>query len=393
MMDSILIIAGENSGEKYGANLVNQFKQDYPRSQFKFWGIGGQEMEAAGVKLHFSVKDLAVVGIFEIISHLPRLKRIMQHIAHTAKDIRPRAAVLIDSPDFNLRLARKLKRLSIPVLYYVSPTVWAWRKNRLRSIKKYVTKMMLIFPFEEQIYADRKIPAVYIGHPLLEKLHTSLTKKKFFQKYELNPHKKLIALLPGSRQIEIRNHMPALIKAVEEIRTGYTCQFLLLCAENLSVSFLKNYIPPGVGNIKILHSDHYDALAASDLALSACGTANLEAALLETPVIAFYKVSNLSYAIGIRFVKIKYYSIVNILAGTPIIPELIQKNFTAKNLSRQVSRLLGSPALQTEMINKFKEIRSSLGEKKASAHAAGELGRLLDLPSPPGQNAHKNKSG
>ena len=376
-MDSILIIAGENSGEKYGAGLVHHFKKVYP--QFEFWGMGGQEMEAEGVKLHFSVKDLAMVGISEIISHLPRIKKIMQAITDAARDKLPQAAVLIDSPDFNLRLARKLKQLSIPVLYYVSPTIWAWRKNRLRAIKKYVTKMMLIFPFEEKIYADKNIPAVYIGHPLLDKLHLSLSKKQIYQKYSLSPQKKLIALLPGSRQIEIKNHMPALIKAAEEIGTNYACQFVLLRAENLSLPFLKSFLPPGI-DIKILNDDHYAAITASDLALSACGTANLEAALLGTPIISFYKVSKLTYALGIKFIKIKYYSIVNILAGTPVIPELIQENFTAENLSRQVSRILNSSAIQIEMTGKFKKIKASLGDKKASENAAGELCHLLGLP-------------
>ena len=377
-MDSILIIAGENSGEKYGAGLVHHFKKVNPK--FEFWGIGGQKMEAEGVKLHFSVKDLAIVGIFEIISHLTRIKKIMQHITDAAKDKLPQAAVLIDSPDFNLRLAKKLKHLSIPVLYYVSPTIWAWRKNRLRVIKKYVTKMMLIFPFEEKIYADKNIPAIYIGHPLLDKLHLSLSKKQIYQKYSLSPQKKLIALLPGSRQIEIKNHMPALIKAAEEIGTNYACQFVLLRAENLSLPFLKSYLPTGISDVKILNDDHYDAIAASDLALSACGTANLEAALLGTPIISFYKVSNLTYAIGIKFVKIKYYSIVNILAGTLVIPELIQKNFTAENLSHQVSRIFNSPAIQIEMTEKFKKIKESLGDKAASENAAGELCHLLGLP-------------
>lgn len=383
-MDSILIIAGENSGEKYGAGLVHNFKKVYP--QFEFWGMGGQEMEAEGVKLHFSVKDLAMVGIFEIISHLPRIKKIMQAITDAARDKLPQAAVLIDSPDFNLRLARKLKQLSIPVLYYVSPTIWAWRKNRLRAIKKYVTKMMLIFPFEEKIYADKNIPAVYIGHPLLDKLHLSLSKKQIYQKYSLSPQKKLIALLPGSRQIEIKNHMPALIKAAEEIGTNYACQFVLLRAENLSLPFLKSFLPPGI-DIKILNDDHYAAITASDLALSACGTANLEAALLGTPIISFYKVSKLTYALGIKFIKIRYYSIVNILAGTPVIPELIQENFTAENLSRQVSRILNSSAIQIEMTEKFKKIKASLGDKKASENAAGELCHLLGLPYPPNKHS------
>ncbi len=172
-MDSILIVAGENSGEKYGADLVHQFKKLHP--SLSFFGIGGKHMEREGVNLLFQVGELAVVGAFEIISHLPRIKKIFNKIKRETKRQKPSAAVLIDSPDFNLRLAKKLKKLSIPVLYYISPTVWVWRKGRLKTIKKTVNKMMLIFPFEEKIYEDYGIQASYVGHPLKERVRASLT--------------------------------------------------------------------------------------------------------------------------------------------------------------------------------------------------------------------------
>ncbi len=192
-MDSILIIAGENSGEKYGAALIHQFKKIHP--DCIFFGIGGSSMEAEGVRLLFSIDDLAIVGIIEIASHLPRLHRIFKLVLSEVRKELPIAAVLIDSPDFNLRLAKPLKKLSIPILYYISPTVWAWRKARLKLIKKTVAKMLLIFPFEKNIYKKNNIPAEYIGHPLLERIRTSFSKANFYLKYGLDPEKQLIALL------------------------------------------------------------------------------------------------------------------------------------------------------------------------------------------------------
>jgi len=376
-MDSILIVAGENSGEKYGAELVHQFKKLRP--SLNFFGIGGKHMATEGVHLLFPVEELAVVGVFEVISHLPRIKKIFNRIKKEIKRQKPSASVLIDSPDFNLRLAKKLKKLQIPILYYISPTVWAWRKGRLKTIKKTVEKMMLIFPFEEKIYEEYEIPAVYVGHPLKERVKASLPKEEFSKKYELDPKKKLIALLPGSRKSESKYHMPVLAQALERIRSEWDVQFVLLLAESLERNFLQNLVPRWLKGIKILSEDHYEAIASSDLILSACGTANLEAALLETPLISFYRISPLTYFFGHRLATIKNFSIVNILAGKRIIPELIQRDFTAENIYEETKKILDSESLRSEMIAHFRRIKILLGEKNASQNAARELERLINL--------------
>lgn len=374
-MDSILIIAGENSGEKYGADLVHQFKKLHP--SLSFFGIGGKHMEREGVNLLFPVEELAVVGVFEIISHLPRIKKIFNKIKREIKRQKPSAAVLIDSPDFNLRLAKKLKKLSIPVLYYISPTVWAWRKGRLKTIKKTVDKMMLIFPFEEKIYEDYGIPAVYVGHPLKERVKTSLTKDEFLEKHGLSAQKKLISLLPGSRRSELKYHLPVLAKALERIKNEWDTQFVLLLAENLEKNFLLSLIPPWLKGLKILDEDHYEAIASSDLVLSACGTANLEAALLETPLVSFYRISPLTYFFGHRLATIKNFSIVNILAGERIIPELIQRDFTPQNILEETKKIFDSEEQRSEMIAEFRRIKKILGEKTAPQNAARELEKLM----------------
>ena len=374
-MDSILIVAGENSGEKYGADLVHQFKKLHP--SLSFFGIGGKHMEREGVNLLFPVEELAVVGVFEIISHLPRIKKIFNKIKREIKRQKPSAAVLIDSPDFNLRLAKKLKKLSIPILYYISPTVWAWRKGRLKTIKKTVDKMMLIFPFEEKIYGEYGIPAVYVGHPLKERVKASLTKDEFLEKYGLSAQKKLISLLPGSRRSELKYHIPVLTEALERIKSEWDTQFVLLLAENLEKNFLLSLIPPWLKGLKILGEDHYEAIASSDLVLSACGTANLEAAFLETPLVSFYRISPLTYFFVHRLAAIKNFSIVNILAGESIIPELIQQDFTAQNIFEETKKIFNSEEQRSEMIAEFRKIKKILGEKTAPQNTAQELEKLI----------------
>ncbi len=379
-MDSIFIAAGENSGEKYGASLVRQFKKIHP--SYSFFGIGGKQMAAQGVELLHSVEDLGVIGGFEVISHLPRLKKIFDHVRREVRHRKPVASVLIDSPDFNLRLAKKLKKMSIPVLYYVSPTVWAWRKKRIKTIKKTVKKIILIFPFEEKIYAQAGIQAAYVGHPLLEKIKISLSRQEFFEKYGLNPGKKLIAVLPGSRKSELKYHMEVLTEALHRLRKEQDAQFVLLLAESLDRDLLSVHLPLLPGELKVLVEDHYEAISSSDLVLSSCGTANLEAALLERPLIAFYRISPISYSLGRWLVKINDFSIVNILAGKRIIPELIQNEFTAENIIKEANRIFDSDEERTKMIGHFKIIKKILGEKVASRNAALELQRLIsgDVP-------------
>jgi lipid-A-disaccharide synthase len=374
-MSSILIIAGEKSGETYGAGLIRQFKAIEPSS--RFFGIGGKRMEAEGVEILFPMENLAVVGIVEIVSQIPRIRKIFRRIHNEVKARNPKAAVLIDSPDFNLRLAKRLKKLDVPVLYYISPTVWAWRRGRLRAIKRNVSKMLLIFPFEEAIYKEEGIPARFVGHPLLERIHVAFGREEFCRKYGLDSKKKLIVLLPGSRATEIRFHLPVLIQALEIMRSAWDAQFVLVQADHLETDFYGRLVPEGLPGLTIIRQDAYEAMAAGDLILSACGTANLEAALLGTPLIAFYRLSPLTYIFGVKLVRIKNYSIVNILAGDRVVPELIQAAFTPDNLFREAKRILDSPDVRDAMKARFRDIRSSLGEAPASKNAALELDRLF----------------
>jgi lipid-A-disaccharide synthase len=383
MTGPVLVVAGESSGERYGAALVREFRRLSPETGF--FGVGGPRMAAEGVEILVPSEKLSVMGLFEVVAHIPRIRRIFGRLVREARRRRPAAAVLIDSPDFNLRLAKRLRRAGVPVLYYVSPTVWAWRKGRLKTIRRNVARMMLIFPFEERIYREAGIPAVYIGHPLSEQVRAEMGREAFLARHGLDPGKRLLLLLPGSRRGEVRRHLPVLAEAVREMRRDPGLQFALLLAEGIGRTEMEGLWPGPVDGLTFLERDGYEAMAAADVVLSSCGTATLEAALLGTPVVAFYKISPLTYLAGRRFVRIGRYSIVNILAGKDVVPELIQGGFTPGRLAGEALRILGSAEVRDRMRAEFREVCAGLGEGRASENAARELLRFLDAPERAGQ--------
>lgn len=374
-MKSILIVAGESSGDRHGARLVHEFRKK--NASIAFFGIGGPRLAQEGVELLFPMDKLAVTGLVEVLSRLRSLRRIFHRLDREAAARKPEAAVLIDSPDFNLRLAKRLKRLGVPVLYYISPTVWAWRRGRLKTIKRTVAEMLLIFPFEQEIYRRADIPAAFVGHPLTETVRSGLSRKEFFKKYRLGQRKKLICLLPGSRRGEIERHWPVLVRTIPLLLRSFSAQFVLVLAEGLDRDLVKRITDEKPDDLLVLGRDGYEAMAAADLVLSACGTANLETALLGTPLVAFYRLSPLTYYAGKGLVKVSRYSIVNILAGRPIVPELIQRRFTPQNLAAEAKKILESGEDQARQREEFQKLHAILGEKKASANAARKLEKLI----------------
>ena len=374
-MKSILIVAGENSGDSHGADVVREFKRRH--SDVVFFGVGGERLAEEGVEICSSIKELSAVGIFEVITRLPQIRRVFTLLENEVQARNPAAAILIDSPDFNLRLAKKLHKSGIPILYYISPTVWAWRSGRLKIIRRVVNRMCLIFPFEKKLYDDSGIPAVFVGHPLKDKVTARMSREEFLSEYSLPRQGPLITLLPGSRRTEIKNHMPVLISAARRLRTEIPAHFLLVLAESIDRNYLHRYLPRGEEGIDVLTRDGYDAVAHSDLVLSACGTANLETALLGTPFIAFYRLSPLTYYPFHRLVKIRAYSIVNILAGKTVVPELIQGRFSTAPLVGATKALLSSAERRAKMKEEFRRIVDLLGQEKASASVARELDGIV----------------
>jgi len=374
---SILIVAGENSGDKYGADLIRAYRRLDPTASF--FGVGGKDMAEVGAEIIFPLNQLNIIGVTEAVFSWRRVMKMLRRLAKEAAARQIRAAVLIDSPDFNLRLAPRLHREGVPVLYYISPTIWAWRQRRLQTIRRTVTKMLLIFPFEKEIYDSHQIPAVYVGHPLLERIKVNLDRNTFRQKYNLPLAEPLITLLPGSRPAEIRYHLPILIKSIDIIRNRAKATFLLLKAETIETDFIQQFIPKG-SRLQLLEQDKYEAMAASDLSLAACGTANMEACLLGTPLVAFYKLSPLVFYLGRNLVKIKHYSIVNILARKQVVPELIQSRMTPANIAEEALSLLASPEKAAAMKKEFNRLRQLLGEERAPLKAALELYNLVNPP-------------
>jgi len=374
-MKSILIVAGENSGDQHGADVVRELKKRH--ADMSFFGVGGTRLAEEGVEICSSVNELSAVGIFEVFSRLPRIRRIFLRLEKEVQTRNPAAAVLIDSPDFNLRLAKKLHASGVPVLYYISPTVWAWRSSRLKTIRRAVTRMCLIFPFEKKFYDEHGIPAVFVGHPLTGKVSACLTRDEFVAKYALPRNGHLITLLPGSRPTEVRNHLPVLVAAIRKLRAELPVHFLIVLAESIDPDFLNRYLPRGEKGVEVICRDRYDAIANADLVLSSCGTANLETALLGTPFIAFYRLSPLTYYPFRRLVKIPAYSIVNILAAKPVVPELIQGRFSCTRLVQEVKALLFSEERKAWMKEEFHRIARLLGQERAAERVAAELAQLV----------------
>ncbi|MFZ2055331.1 MAG: lipid-A-disaccharide synthase [Candidatus Aminicenantales bacterium] len=374
-MKSVLIVAGENSGDKHGADVVREFKKRHPDT--RFFGVGGRRLAEEGVEIICPIERLSAVGIFEVVTRLPHFRRIFSRIKRETQVRNPQAAVLIDSPDFNLRLAKMLHKIATPVLYYISPTVWAWRKNRLKTIRKVVTRMCLIFPFEKKIYEDHCIPASFVGHPLKGRVGTRLSRDEFLAKHSLPSEVRLITLLPGSRRTEVKNHLPVLVEVARRLQGELPVRFLLVQAGSVQRDFLDRYLPPGEPGIDILTEDGYEAVAYSDLVLSSCGTANLEAALLGTPFIAFYRLSPFTYYPFRRLVKVREYSIVNILAGRKVVPELIQRDFRADHLVLEIKELLFSEDKKSRMKNEFRRIDDLLGTESAAENVARELEAIV----------------
>ncbi len=374
-MREILIVTGESSGESYGVELIREIKKNFP--QLKFFGVGGEEMEKEGVELLFNIEQLSIIGILEVIPHLFRLLKIEKEILQQAEKRKPICSILIDSPDFNLRLAKRLRRIGIPVIYFISPTVWAWRRGRIKKIKKYVSLLLIIFPFEKEIYEREGVNYVFVGHPLKDRVKIDWNKDELKKNLSLNYKKTLISVLPGSRKSEIKNHLPVLMDSINELKKRLDFKAFLIKTPGMPEEFLKSYIKDS--DIEIVGEDRFKIMSCSDIALASCGTSNLELLLLGVPFIAFYKLSNLSYLIVKALARVKYASIVNILAGKEIIPELLQSKFSKNNIVERTLFLLNSEKEREKIKKEFEKIKDTLGDEGAISRSAQAIIKFLEL--------------
>jgi lipid-A-disaccharide synthase len=431
----ILISAGEASGEMYGAQLIEALRRAAEQKPAElrsagrtrasaptqavpldFFGAGGERMRAAGCDIIIDAKDLAVVGITEIFSHLPKILGLYKKLIRGADDRRPALAVLIDSPAFNWRVARQMRKRGIPVVYYVCPQFWAWRQGRVKLLRKYVNKALVIFPFEETFYRDRGVDATFVGHPLADLDLPAISREGYAQQPvwgrhslrlaplaqgrvcpPLDPAKPWITLMPGSRRKEVRMNLPTILEAAQRLGAAY--EFLLPVAPTLEPQFVRHLVETRLaasrqperpdtpntprkletGQAPSLHlvPEALPALHHSRAAIVASGTATVEAALMGTPFVMVYRVSPLTYALGKPRIKVPHYAMVNLIAGKEIVPELVQRKFTAGNIVAELNKVIPDGPTRQEMLRGLASVREGLKKPNGNQHPADRAARII----------------
>jgi len=403
----ILISAGEASGEMYGAQLMESLRRAAelrsagqpgaavptqpagldgrvarPHTSIEFFGAGGERMRAAGCEIIVDAKDLAVVGITEILSHLPKIFRLYQKLIRAADEKRPAIAVVIDSPAFNWRVARQMKKRGIPVVYYVAPQFWAWRQGRVKLLRKYVNKALVIFPFEEKFYRDRGVDATFVGHPLADLPAPAISREAYASENRIDAAKPWITLMPGSRRKEVRMNLLTILEAADRLGSGY--EFLLPVARTLDSSFLTELIAAlaatrQAASLQGVHlvPEALPALFHSRAGVVASGTATVEAAIMGTPFVMVYRVSPLTYALGKPRVRVPYFAMVNLIAEEEVVPELVQHKFTAENIVTELSKIIPDGEPQARMIERLAAVKARLRGTGSGAHPSETAAEII----------------
>jgi lipid-A-disaccharide synthase len=339
-----------------GAAVPTRASRSLQATQLEFFGVGGDRMRATGCETVVDSKDLSVVGISEILGHLPKIWRLFHKLIAEADKRQPGLAIVIDSPAFNWRVARAMHKRGIPVVYYVAPQFWAWRQRRVRLLRKYVTKALVIFPFEEKFYRDRGIDATFVGHPLANLQRPAIERRDYAAQHQLDPAKQWISLMPGSRVKEVRMNLPTILESAARLGTAY--KFLLPVAPTVDRGFLQTLI----GNRPSIHlvPETLPALAHSRAGIIASGTATVEAAIMGTPFVMVYRVSPLTYFLGRSRVKVPHFAMVNLIAGEEIVPELVQQDFSADNVVARLNQILPDGFARSKMIEGLARARAGL---------------------------------
>jgi len=380
----VIIVAGEASADLHGSHLVAALKRLDPG--LAFWGIGGSRLQEAGVRILFNSSDMAVVGLTEVVSRLATITRAYRTLKSILRKNRPALLILMDYPDFNLRLARAAKRFQVPVLYYIGPQVWAWRKGRVETIRRFVYRMAVILPFEKDFYRERGLHVEHVGHPLLEEIPMDLDGKKVRMELGLDQESPVLALLPGSRKEEVTNLLPVMVEAAERIRSTHArMKCLLPRASTIPAELLDGLLKKSSLDVRVIQGDVHRVLKACDLALVASGTATLEAAILETPMIIVYRVSSLSYWIGRMLISVPFIGLVNLVAGEEVVPELIQGDVTPERLAREALDILDHDDKRRDMVRKLRALRETLGRGSASERTARIALEMIEASSSGGE--------
>jgi lipid-A-disaccharide synthase len=373
----ILISAGEASGDMYAARLAAALRA---RADVHLFGMGGPRMREAGVELVADCAEVSLVGIVEIAKKLPALKRVFKRLLGETAQRKPRFAILTDFPGFHLRMARALKGQGVQNIYFVCPQFWAWRPWRANLVRRRFVRGLCIFPFEQDWYRARGVPADFIGHPLVGNVAAKRSREEFAALFELDAAKPIVVLLPGSRAGEIAHHMPPLVQSCHLIaRDRPAVQFVLALAPGMSKSQITPYLPLETP-IRVVEDATYDALGSADVAIVSSGTATVEAALMDTPMIVVYRLAPLTAAIARWLVRTPMFAMVNLIAGKRVVPELVQNDFTPERVGNEVIRLLDSEEARFEVRQGLASVREKLGPPGAIERAADIIAGMLANP-------------
>jgi lipid-A-disaccharide synthase len=402
----ILISAGEASGEMYGAQLIEAMRRlnfvpsgtlrsgqpgaavpTQSKASIEFFGVGGEKMRAAGCDIVVDAKELSVVGITEILGHLPKIWGLFHRLIAEADKHSPDLTVVIDSPAFNWRVARQMKKRGIPVVYYVCPQFWAWRQGRVRLLRKYVDKALVIFPFEERFYRERGMDAEFVGHPLADLSRPAISRHEYAAEHGLVASKPWITLMPGSRAKEVRMNLPEMLDAAALLGDEY--EFLIPVAPTVGSSFIRGIVDshpllakaarngaPSEIALRLV-PEALPALAHSRAGIIASGTATVEAAMMETPFVMVYRVTPLTYLLGRWTVKVPHFAMVNLIAGGSVVPELVQQDFTAEKVAAGLKEIIPDGAPRQKMIEGLRRVKKLLSAGSTEGHAADRAARAI----------------
>ncbi|MFH1198216.1 MAG: lipid-A-disaccharide synthase [bacterium] len=368
MTKKILIVAGEASGDLHGSSLIREMKKI--DNNYEFLGIGGDRMIAAGLNAKYHIKDMAFLGFFEILKHLPFIRRVKNDLLKLVEVEGITSVILIDYPGFNLNIAGKLKERGVKIIYYISPQIWAWGKNRINKIKKLVDKMIVVFPFEESIYLKAGVDAEYAGHPLIAGInnYSFVPKEQFMIEQKLDNAKKILLVMPGSRLQEIKRIFPESIKAASRLAKEYNLQIVVACAQNLDENLFESF--KAQFDFKVVKGFTYELLKYSHLGIIKSGTSTLEAGLFSLPCVVVYSTSWISYKIGKALIKVTNIAMANLILGETVMPELIQHDANENKIFEECKKLLDDDGIYDTMKKKLSGIREILKGENGSAKAA-----------------------
>ena len=364
----VMIVVGEASGDLHGAHLVKALYRRDPT--LEIFGVAGDGLKREGIKVIFDVDRLTGMGFVELAGNLKTIWQAYRLLRKALREERPNLLILVDFPEFNLRLAQLAKKSGIPVLYYISPQVWAWRKRRTQKIARWVDRMAVVFPFEVPLYQNEGVAVSFVGHPLLDLAYSSEPRERTLTQYGLDPSRQTIAILPGSRRREVAYHLPPMLEAADRLERQLEMQFILVRATTVEKGILDGILEKAAVKVPIAEGNTYNVLHACDLVWAASGTATLETALMLRPMVIVYRLSWLTYALARLLVRVSHIGMVNIIAGESVVPELIQSDVTADKIVAESRAILQDPELRKRIVRKLSQVREKLGSPGASERVA-----------------------